>query len=274
MAPSWQRRSGGCWDSMSEEQKRPWQLTVPQAKDAIVGELAEPGPWIVAHVEASSFWPVNAQKVPYRGETIWIIPLMINHYPAVAMKKVVGQDRLYCERLLMRFLSALAWVEETGFSGHGLGGGSLPMPMGREKERGFAICDEFDLSYLPEPSDQRALLALALMREGRALNHPAYAFLSFYRVLEAAFPATGARNQWVSACAPSLQAFGVREVLADLAQSGVTDIGRHLYESGRCAIAHARAAPIVDPDDPSDYRRLQSEMPIMVALATKAIEDQ
>jgi len=146
--------------------------------------------------------------------------------------------------------------------------------MGREKEHGLAICDEFDLSYCPEPTDQRALLALALMREGRGLNHPAYAFLSFYRVLEVAFPTTGPRNRWVSANASSLQGFGIPDALAHLAQSGVTDIGRHLYESGRCAIAHARSAPIVDPDDPSDYRRLHSEMPIMIALATKAIEDE
>lgn len=51
-------------------------------------------------------------------------------------------------------------------------------------ERGFSICEEFDLSYFPEPASERALLALALMREGRGLNHPAYAFLSFFRVLE------------------------------------------------------------------------------------------
>jgi hypothetical protein len=34
-------------------------------------------------------------------------------------------------------------------------------------ERGFSICEEFDLSYFPEPASERALLALALMREGR-----------------------------------------------------------------------------------------------------------
>src|SRR5271168_522750 len=67
-------------------------------------------------------------------------------------------------------------------------GGSLPRPMGREKKMGFSISDEFDLSYFREPTDQPALLALALMREGRGLNHPAYAFLSFYRVVEVAFP--------------------------------------------------------------------------------------
>ena len=60
--------------------------------------------------------------------------------------------------------------------------------MGRDKERGFLICEEFNVTSLADTTDEKALLALALMREGRGLNHPAYAFLSFYRVLKVAFP--------------------------------------------------------------------------------------
>jgi hypothetical protein len=51
------------------EEKLPWQLTVPELKDVLVGELAERAEWVVANVEPSSFWPVNAQKMLYRGET-------------------------------------------------------------------------------------------------------------------------------------------------------------------------------------------------------------
>jgi len=107
---------------MSEAQRQAWHRTVQDVNDIIVGELAERGEWVVAHVETDSFWPINAQKVSYRGETIWIIPQTIKHYPAVAMKKVAGQNRLYCERLLMRFLSVLAWVEQKGFIVDGIGG--------------------------------------------------------------------------------------------------------------------------------------------------------
>jgi hypothetical protein len=59
----------------------------------------------------------------------------------------------------MRFLSTLSWVEERGFMVE-LSGGNLPRPMGRDKERGFSICDEFDLSYFPEVTNERAMLAL------------------------------------------------------------------------------------------------------------------
>jgi hypothetical protein len=68
--------------------------------------------------------------------------------------------------------------------------------MGRDKERGFLIRDAFDLSYLPEVIEEKAMLALALMREGRGLNHVGYAFLSFYRILEVAFPKAKKRRPW------------------------------------------------------------------------------
>jgi hypothetical protein len=158
----------------------------------------------------------------------------------------------------------------------GVGGGNLPRPMGRFKEGGFSICDEFDLSYLPEVTDERAQRALAFMREGRSLNHAGYAFLSFYRVLEVAFPKDAARIAWISAAIAGLTGFGVKEALDGIrAQGNATakDIGKHLFKSGRCAMAHGARKPIVDPDKPGDLRRLTSELPIVRALTVKAIEE-
>jgi hypothetical protein len=261
-------------DQADEPRRRPWELTIPEVKDVIVGELAERGEWIVANIQTTSAWPVKSQKVTYRGEAFFIVPIMRGYFPAVAMKVPKGKSRAECEKLVMRFVSNLAWVEDQGLIVDGLGGGSLPAPMGRDKERGLSICEEFDLSYFPEPTSVRALLALALMREGRGLNHPAYAFLSFFRVLEVAFQNGRDRLAWVSANAATVKGFRVREALAELAKKGVTDIGKHLFESGRCAVAHANRTPIVDPDDPADMRRMSSELPIMRALAEKAIEEE
>jgi len=172
----------------------------------------------------------------------------------------------------MRFLSALSWVERAGYLVDGFTGGSLPRPMGREKTMGFSLSDEFDLSYFPEPANERALLALALMRGGRALNHPAYAFLSYYRVLEVALPDGKKRERWIDS---KIDAFGdhrTKEAIANLRANSVSDIGRHLYKSNRQAIAHSGEKPIIDPDDPSHGRRLWSEMPIIRSLAELAIE--
>jgi hypothetical protein len=247
---------------------------IQELKDVLVGELRENGDWIVANVETNSFWPVNAQKQLFHGQTIWILPITHKHYPAVAMNRPASLERTDCEKLLMRFLSTLSWITEHEMSVvHGIGGGNLPRPLGRDRTMGFSITEEFDLSYFPEPADKKALLALALMREGRGLNHPGYAFLAFYRVLEVAFPDGLARGAWISGRVMALADFRAREAVTKLTARGVGNIGVHLRDSGRRAMAHAREEPIIDPDDPADARRLFEELPIMVSLATLAIEE-
>jgi hypothetical protein len=260
-----------------EDDIKAFRREIPDHKDVFKGELAQNGEWIVANISTNSFWPVTAQKVRWRGVDIWIMPIMKGFYPAVAVKVPPGKSRVECEELVLRFLSTLSWVEERGFivEGGGLAGGNLPRPMGRDKERGFSICDEFDLSYFPEVTDEKATLALGLMREGRGLNHVGYAFLSFYKVLETAFPKDEKRIAWISASIAGLTDFGVKEALDGIRAQGSTapdDIGTHLFKSGRCAMAHGARKPIVDPDKPGDMRRLGSELPIVRALAVKAIE--
>src|SRR5208283_3934987 len=112
---------------------------IPDVNDVIVGELAERGQWIMANIMTNDVWPVNAQKVTYRGEIIWILPIMKKNFPAVAMKVPAGKTREECEQLLMRFLSNLAWVEQKGFLVDGFSGGCLTAPMGRDKRASCKI---------------------------------------------------------------------------------------------------------------------------------------
>lgn len=261
--------------AVAAERPRKWpqSVEIQELGDVLVGELAEPGNWIVANVETTHFWPTNAQKQIYRGETIWILPITNKHFPAIAINARLGLGRATCERLLMRFLSTLSWVEEHGMLVDGIGGGNLPRPMGRDKTFGIGITEEFDLSYFPEPSDEKALLALALMREGRGLNHPGYAFLSFYRVLEVAFPKGRVLGEWITSHVGTLSDHRAKEALSELRAQGIADIGIHLREARRHAMAHATNEPIIDPDDPAEFRRIRAELPIMTELATVAIEE-
>ena len=243
-------------------------------EEVIVGELAERGYWIVANIQTNSFWPMKAQKVGYRGVNVWVLPATKNYFPAVTLKVPPGRSNEECERLLMRFISTLSWVERKVFLVDGIGGGSRPSPMWRNKEQDISLCQEFETSYFPEPANERAMLALALMREGRGLNHPGYAFLSFYRVLEAVFPEGRRRRDWIAGNVDSIQDHLGSKALEALRAKGVAEVGTHLFESGRCAVAHAREEPIIDPDDPADARRLWDELPIMAALAETAIEQE
>lgn len=258
---------------MSEQDGWPGRLQIPLIEDAIVGELAERGDWIVASVRTNSFWPVNAQKASFRERVVWILPISKNAFPAVAINALPGEAFEDCERLIMNFLSVLAWVMGHGYLVEGFTRGNLPRPMGRNELTGYGICEEFDLSYFPTVQERRTSLALALMREGRGLNHPAYAFLSFYRILEVAFPDGRKRKAWVTGGIDRIEDHRAKEALTKLKSRGIANVGDHLFESGRCAIAHARGGRIVDPDDPSDYRRLSAELPIVIALATMAIEE-
>jgi hypothetical protein len=150
-------------------------------------------------------------------------------------------------------------------------GWNLPRPVGRKGEFGNVITPDLDLSYLPEPADEKALLAMALLREGRGLNHPGYAFLSSYRVLDVALPDPKAQMAWIDANLDKLT-HNAKQALTKLQNSDQSEIGKHLYASGRCAMARAAREPIVDPDDPTDLRRLAEEPPIIMELAELAIE--
>lgn len=151
--------------------------------------------------------------------------------------------------------------------------GSLPSSMGRSKEGGYTIRGEFDYPYLPEITDGQAKLALALMREGRGLNHTAYSFLSFFRVLEVAIGNGQKRKEWMPDALERIHDSRASQAVADLKAKGIEDVAKHLFDSGRCAIAHASADPIINPDDPADSRRLYKELPIMMNLAVMAIEE-
>lgn len=52
------------------------------------------------------------------------------------------------------------------------------------------------------------------------------------------------------------------------------DVGAYLYESGRCAVAHAYSEPIADPEHVADRARLSKDLPLIQALAELAIESE
>jgi hypothetical protein len=62
-------------------------LTIPEEKDVICGELAVPGDWVMANIATNMFWPVKAQKVAFCGVDVWLMPLMKDRYPALAIKR-------------------------------------------------------------------------------------------------------------------------------------------------------------------------------------------
>lgn len=246
-------------------------LKIREYKDVVTEPLNQSGNWAVAYIEPSMAWPVEAQRIVYLGDEYWIIPVTSDAYPGIAVRNANSDDATK-ERIL-RFLSVLSWLERSGAVLVSFGGGSYPFAYKRDTSRGFTICNEIDLRYLPEVTDTKARLALALMRDGRGLSHVAYSFLSFYRVLEVAVGRGQAIPKWVPSALGRLSSDRGKDALNKLLEAGVTDIPHHLYVSGRCAIAHAGGSPIVDPDNPADTSRLYNEKPLIEELAELAIEE-
>jgi len=133
-------------------------------------------------------------------------------------------------------------------------GSSIAFPFGRELEE-----------------NSKARLALALFREGRTVNSISFQFLSYFKILNIFW-----NDRYVNGKNDIIE--GLRQTLHNItdeqAQKRLTeikdteaDVSAYLYQSGRCAVAHAYADPIIDPDDTSDLRRLSQDLWIIKAIA-------
>ena len=246
-------------------------------KEVMTPELLTIGQWMVASIETNMPWPTKPQSFKFASQTLWVMPVTNDCQPGIAINRPSDLSKDDAEIILYRALSSISWIRSEGIVVTGVTGGTYPRAMGlRDKFRG-SICAEYDFANLPEPSDSRAQIALALMREARALNHVAYSFLSYFRVVEHVFKDGKKRAAWIASNIGNVTeriSHGYIQAMAALISSNVQDIGKHLWESGRCAIAHAGVTPIVDPDDPRDMRRLRSELPLMRGLAILAIESE
>jgi hypothetical protein len=97
--------------------------------------------------------------------------------------------------------------------------------------------------------------------------------LSFYKVVESQFSDSKKKSDWIAANIEKLTDRAAKRV-AELRATGI-DVSRHLFDSGRCAIAHASLeGEIVDPDIAADRRRLSADLVIMEELARIYIRDE
>ncbi|ARJ64200.1 hypothetical protein WV31_00010 [Magnetospirillum sp. ME-1] len=252
----------------------PVEIADRQAMFDAAPELLVNGPWVCLNIQPDVIWPVRPQSLEFAGHRAWIIPITTEDHPGVAINRPPEMTLEEAESILCRFLSVLSWRENVGITVAYRTGGNLPRMMGLNKKFGFGIRDEFDFTEVICPVEEKPQIALALMREGRSLNHHGYAFLSYWRILELAFPGADARKEWMRVALQTLTGHGVQEALQSITAQGVTDIGLHLFKSGRCAVAHATGQPIINPDNPSDGLRLYRELPLVREMAIRAIEER
>jgi hypothetical protein len=140
---------------------------------------------------------------------------------------------------------------------------------------GIVGAKSFNCNHMPIVEDENVRKALAFWREGKRLDevHDGYAFLSFYKVIESQFRDGKNRGRWIATNIDKLKDRAAKRI-AELRAAGI-DVASHLFESGRCAVAHASLeGEIIDPDIPADRKRLSADLVIIEELARVFIRDE
>lgn len=231
------------------------------------------GNWTVANVRQSIGWTHKPITTDYDGRTFLLLPEDEQDLPAIVM---LGEHAA-CRRAILKFVSALAWSRGGSVAVESWSGGSQIFRTRKQPMFRQITAQPFYVDYLPHPSDPKQQLVLALFHEGQTLIHvhTAYSFLSFYKIVNLVSGTSGlAQMEWINARVPKMDHYRVKGRLAEL-QKTEEDIGKYVYQSCRCAIAHAGDPrnPVIDPHDLDNERRLSSDLPLIITLSEIALEE-
>lgn len=238
--------------------------------------VAESGPWAVVGVECSAGWPDHIAEMTFAERQYFMVPATLTFHEALAFRcERVSEDKKDIDEAL-RFLSVLAFhwgcsvrVVEIRRAGHFL----MAAPI-----RKFGLPtrnNDLEVEKLIAPDDERAALALALLREGENFYSPisnnVYAFLSFYRAIEVALPESSkAQIDWIDtnwrrACRRS------RERAELIEERG--SVGKFIFGKRRSALAHAKRDEILNPDRLLQSHEFILDTPVIRELARLAVKE-
>jgi len=214
-------------------------------------------------------WPSQERTVCFQGHEITLRPEKDTESASVVVQLNKDLTRTDARRLVKEFLSGLAWVRRgrlaetfcTFCTGAPLRIGKGPCGM----------VDDSSIEYIPDPGRPKAKLALALYREALSVNMVPYQFLGFFKILNVLHGTGREQKSWINDNVDAISERQAATRLAELRQDH-DDVGAYLYESGRCAVAHAFHESVVNPDEPQHIWRLSSDLPLVKALAERAIE--
>ncbi|HUU26843.1 MAG TPA: methylamine utilization protein MauJ [archaeon] len=237
----------------------------------------EKGFWTIAHLEQDIGWPQEDRLEFYKGEMLLLLAPTSYLVEAIAVRKDFELGKLNkleydAQKVILNYISALAWVRDSKIKIIEWGGGSYPFRMQSSKHSSI-LTTFFSNHYLPEPTDEKARIALAFYREGLYLDHVPYKFLSFYKIINLIFNNGRQQKEWINSNAELLRKSDAKERVEEILSSKL-DLGEYLFKSCRCAVAHAGVKPFVDPDNFEDYQRLFKDLSVIRELAKIIIEQR
>lgn len=239
--------------------------------------------WVTAAVATSLAWPTEDLWIKYNEQDIFLRG--VGHdgqdgQPCITVPNEAGAlgDMTAALSVILRFTTIYSWYKQgyVDVTGH-IGGshpiryaaGEQPFKVMLARHHESAAC-----KHLPIIENDQIRIALAFWREGQRLYHvhPSYSFLSYFKVLESQLKPKQ-RTEWIRSNLRNLTERALNRC-SELQRVAV-DVTDHLYESCRCAVAHASIdGVIVDPDIPEDRKRLAADLEIMEQLATLFIANE
>lgn len=249
--------------------------------DSVTSLYQEHRGWLTAAVHCSIAWPERDVLVNFDGDDYFLRGLKqaedFSAAPCISMRCCKDEVHAILKKIY-RFASILGWYQQgyVDVVGYSLGSHPILYAAGKQPFMSMMASDlsKFNCNYMPLIRDDLTRRALAFWREGRRLIHvhDGYAFLSFYKVIESQFKKANAKVDWINRAIPTL-GNKAGERVQELHAQGL-DVGRHIFDSGRCAIAHASFdEERGDPDIPEDRIRISKDLSIVEALAKKYIAE-
>jgi len=244
----------------------------------ITGEEAEEyskskSAWAIANIEQGVGWPDKTLIVSFRGKKLLFLPEDETLVPCIATKVDRANSSEEGIELITHYLSTLTWAEGRPIKvKEWTSGGPHPFRMAKNSTIRL-ISGNIDQEYFPDPIEPEKRLALALYREAISLDHTAYSFLSYYKIINLKFPNASGQKKWIEYNISNVNDSYAVERREELVKS-VDSISEYLYVSCRCAIAHAGTEPTVDPENYEDLKRLNKDLPLIKNLAELLIETE
>ena len=233
--------------------------------------------WLNVGIRGHATWPQKETLIKFAGYDLLLKPATKSTEQSMHINLIgiSDQDAL---TLINRFLSILSWCDGVPMENlYGFSTSKGPVPILRNSSItvGSCIIDQYPF-YRNIEDDPKARLALALYREALTVNSGPFSFLSYFKILNIFW-----KDKYEKRSNEMIQ--GIRETLPLLEDEQAikrieklnkieVDVPKYLYESGRCAIAHAYSHPLVDPDNVGQLRRLSEDEQVVRAIAEYLIE--
>jgi hypothetical protein len=245
-----------------------------------LAKVANRGGWLTVGVASSIAWPEDDVWVEYDNAEYLLHGARQEGEHGIAPCISTPADRNQIDEALARlyrFASVLGYFKRgyVDITGRTWGGHMIRYVSPRDTftTQLQAGRKSFSCNHMPVIEDDQVRKALAFLREGRRLErvHEPYSFLSFFKVIESQFQPRD-RVTWVENNLPLITQEHAVNRINELRGQGV-NVNQHLFDSGRCAVAHASVGGnIVDPDIPADRKRIAADLDIIAALADRYIK--